>query len=431
MRFFTTVAILVMAAQAIGQRSWPQWGGPNRNFKIDAAGIADSWPVDGPPIVWQRPLGDGYSSIISDGGRLYVMYRPHEGGEPGARFTGKGTQPEIVVALDSGTGQTIWMRRNDAPFESGMRMEFGPGPNATPLLVGGRLFTAGTMGLLQAFEPTSGKLLWSHDLYREYGGKVMGRGYSSSPISVGDTVVVTVGGAGQALVAFDQATGEEVWKDYSFDKSFASPLLIDVEGQEQLVVFHSSGIAGVDPRGGESYWNHEHKTKYGLNISLPAWADGNLLFMSSAYDGGSRVIRLGREGSVTQPEELWFSNRLRIHFGTAVAHEGRVYGSSGDFGPAFLAAVDLESGEELWRERGFARSSFVWVDGKLVLLDEDGVLALAEPTDTGLEVKGRVQLLTHRSWTPPTVAGNRVYARDRRSIVAVDIGRGASSGDGK
>ena len=133
-------------------------------------------------------------------------------------------------------------------------------------------------------------------------------------------------------------------------------------------------------------------------------------------------IRLTRANGETTPEELWSSNRLRLHFSNAIRIGNLIFGTSGDFGPAFFTAVDVGTGEELWRERAFGRSQMVYADGKLVIIDEDGDLALVTATPEGLKVHSKVELLTENAWTPPTLVGTKLYVRDRKNIVALDLG---------
>jgi outer membrane protein assembly factor BamB len=141
------------------------------------------------------------------------------------------------------------------------------------------------------------------------------------------------------------------------------------------VVFASTRIIGLDPANGRELWSHPHLTRSAFNISTPLWsAEDGILFMSSAYDGGGRAIQLTRAGEATEVEELWFSNQVRVHFGTAVRIGDTVYASSGDLGPAPMPAVDVPTGEVLWRDRTFAKHSVLFADGKLILLDEDGAL---------------------------------------------------------
>jgi outer membrane protein assembly factor BamB len=224
------------------------------------------------------------------------------------------------------------------------------------------------------------------------------------------------------VVAFNPEDGAVVWKDQDFLLAAASPILIDVEGEEQLVVFTPGEVTGLDPRNGNPLWSYPHPTSYGLNISTPVFGDGNLLFSSSAYGGGSRVVRLKRANGKTAVEELWFSNRLRLHFGNAIRIGDLIVGTSGDFGPAFFIAVDVETGEEIWRERTFGRSQMVLAGSQLVIVDEGGDLALASATREGLKVHARAELLTENAWTPPTLVGTRLYVRDRKNVVAVELG---------
>lgn len=423
-----SAALAVMMAAAVGLRaqtaSWPQWGGPNRDFKAPAAGLKPAWPDGGPRPLWSRELGEGYSSIVVDGGTLYTQYRPVKGlvATVLSKLQSAGAETEVVIAVDAATGRTLWEHRYDAPFAPRMNLEYGPGPHATPLVVGDLVYTVGVTGKLFAFEKRAGRVAWSHDLWGEYKGQVQGRGYASSPLAYKDDVIVPVGGRGQALMAFDQKTGTLRWKNGDLDLAPSSPLLINVDGQDQIVLFHADGVAGLEASGGALLWNHPHKTDYGLNISTPVWGSDNLLFISSAYSGGSRVLHLAQAGGRTAVRELWFSPKMRLHIANAVRLGDKVYGSSGDFGPAFFTAVDVRTGQIAWQDRSFSRAHAVHADGRLIIVDEDGTVALASVGPGGLTVHSRAELLASKAWTAPTVVGTRLYLRDRASMKAFDLG---------
>jgi outer membrane protein assembly factor BamB len=401
--------LLTMSVSALAQTpaEWTQWGGPQRDFVSKSKGLASSWPQSGPKQLWTRPLGHGHSAIIVSGNTLYTMYSQGE--------------QEYVVALAAATGKTIWEYKYDAPT-AGIDYEYGFGPHATPLLVGDFLYTVGAVGNFHALNKKTGKVVWSHDLYKDLGGRKMGRGYSCSPLSYNNTVIVSLGGAGQAFVAFNQKDGKIVWKNQTLDPSPASPIIINVDGQDQLVVFTGKEVAGLDPNNGDLLWRHPHPTQYGLNISNPVWGPDNLLFISSAYDGGSRVLKLTQAAGKTTVNELWFHRRLRLHHGTAIRISDYVYASSGDFGPAFLSAVNIKTGEIAFQDRRFPKSNFVYADGKLIILDEDGNLALATVSPTGINVISKVSVLKHLAWTVPTLAGTKLYLRDRQTITALELG---------
>jgi outer membrane protein assembly factor BamB len=386
---------------------WPQWGGPRRDFTSKATGLARRWPEGGPPVLWRQPLGEGYSAIAVRDGRLYTMYR--EGAT------------EVVVSMDAGDGRTLWEHEYEAPIE-GYNMDRGPGPHSTPLVGEDLVFTVGATARLHALDRETGAVRWSHDLIAEFGATRRGRGYASSPLAHGDTIILMVGGKGSALMAFDRADGSVVWSRHDFASSPSSPILIDVDGSEQVVALMYGEIVGVDPRTGDLLWTHPHKTELGQNISTPVWGEGNLLYVSSGYGVGSRVVRLARDGEATVPEELWHNQRMRLHFGNAIRVGDRIYGSSGDFGPGFFAAIEARTGEIPWRQRGFGKASFLLADGLFVILDENGVLAIASPTPEGLTVHAQAEVMDRNSWTVPTLVGTTLYVRDRKSLAAFDLG---------
>jgi outer membrane protein assembly factor BamB len=258
---------------------------------------------------------------------------------------------EVVVALDTATGNTRWEYRYDAPVRPDMQLDNGPGPQSTPLIVGSRIFRVGAMGQFYAIGMTNGRVLLSHDLFKEL-AVVWHHGYSCSPIAYKEMVILTTGKKRQSVVAFRQSDGAVVWAKQHFEYSHSSPILINVDGQEQLVLFMSDGPVGLDPSNGELLWTHplddivfrgskELLTlKHGQNNSTPVWGESNLLFISTGYSG-SRALQLSRREDKTVVHELWFSNRVRVHFSNAIRLGDYIYGSSGDFGPSFLTAVNI------------------------------------------------------------------------------------------
>jgi outer membrane protein assembly factor BamB len=411
--FASGLLLTVTTLHAAGD--WTQWGGPQRNFMSDSRGLVSSWPADGPKRIWTRSLGEGHSAILIDGTRLYTMYRPL-----GMMSMVRRSQEEVIICADATSGKTIWEHRYPAPT-AGLDLEYGAGPHSTPLIVGKRLFAAGSLKELLALDKQSGKVLWSHDLMKEFGAPKPGRGFSPSPIAYRETVIIPSGGP-SGVMAFDQATGKVVWKSPSFEESPASPILINLEGEEQLVIFGGAEIVGMNPTSGAILWRHPHKTDWGLNISTPVWGKDNVLFLSSAYSAGTRSLQLSKTGPKTNVKELFFTNRMRVHIGTVIRIGDYAYGASGDFGPAFITAINVKSGQEAWRDRSFARSTFLYADGKLIILDEDGTLGLATISPQGIKVLTRAEIMTKTSWTVPTLVGTRLYVRDRKDMLALELG---------
>jgi outer membrane protein assembly factor BamB len=387
---------------------WTQWGGPHRNFQTESAGLRDTWPASGPPVVWKRALGEGYSSPSVEGAVLYTMY-----GKP---------REEVVLAASAETGKTLWEYSNPMTFQSDAPNQ-GNGPYATPLVVGDRVFTAGVAGRLQCLDKKTGKLLWAQELWKDHRGTRLMYGYASSPIAFRDMIIVPVGGSGKALMAFRQADGKVAWSRNDFGNVYSSPVLINLAGLEQLVALLDGAVLAVNPHNGDPQWQVPFKANYSIAVATPLWGAGNLLFVSSEYDAGSKVIELQRNGQQTKATELWSSPRLRLHHGNAMRIDDTIYFSSGGKGSqAILSAVDVRTGKIHWQQRSVEKATFVWADRKLITLDQDGNLMIAHPSPAGFKISARAALLSHLSWTPPVLVGTRLYIRDRRDMMAVDLG---------
>ena len=410
------VAIMALAVAVVGQGQeetdgWHQWGGPTRNFHVATAPLADAWPADGPPHLWSRDLGEGYSAIVAQQDLLITMYREGE--------------QEVVVALAASSGSTRWQFSYDAPLLHDGYFDIwlgsaGPGPYATPLIAGDQVFALGTNGQFHVLDIQTGALQWSHNLVDlfELSDFVA---FTSSPLAFGEIVILPLGSSGHGVVAFDQETGAVVWQSENFGVAPSSAVLISVDGEEQLVVFGQQVLVGLNPTDGNRLWRHALESETPLNIATPVWGPDNTLFVSAAYDVGSLALRLRQLDGHTTVEELWSTNRMRVHFSNALRVGNLMLGSSGDFGPTFLTAMDITTGEERWRERSFARSHMLYADGKVVFVDEDGEVAIASVSDTGLDVHARHSVLTNNAWTPPTLVDGTLYIRDRRTIVALDL----------
>lgn len=399
---------LLLLATLLGDGQWLEWGGPSRDFHVSDAVVAPSWPREGPRRIWTRPLGDGYSAILAEGPTLYTVFRREK--------------QNVAIALDAASGRTLWEQAMDATPLPGMFLDYGSGPNSTPLLVGDRLFVVTFTGRLCALDPKTGRILWQQELWKDLGGTFRDVGYSASPLAYRDTLILPVGGKGKGVVAFRQSDGAVLWKRQDFENAMSSPLLIRVDGEEQVVLFMVDHVIGVNPTTGDLLWSHPHKTDYAVNASTPVWADGNILVLSSAYGTGARALKLTRQGGKTTARELWLNSRFKVHHGNMLRIGEYVYGSSGDFGPAPLTAVHVATGAVAWQDRHFPKASLLYAAGKVIVLDEDGRLAVVTLSPEGLKVHSEAEILTKLAWTVPTLVGSRLYVRDRQSIAAFDLG---------
>lgn len=377
---------------------WPQWGGPNRDFHSPATGLAEEWPEAGPKRIWERELGAGYSSIVADGGRLFTMYRSGD--------------DEVVVALNAETGATDWEHKYRTTSGS-------EAPNSTPIIEGNRLYTLGVSGMLYALDKNSGKVAWSHDLVKEYKAKWPQYGFSSSPLAYGGSLILPVGGAGYGVAAFALADGRLLWHKHDLEEVYASPILIEVEGEVQVAVLAANQVVGLSPETGELLWSEPIRGEQ--NLATPVWSSDKLLCVTAGA-AGSVGFRFSKADGKTKVEKAWKNDKVQIAQTTVVRAGDYFYGSTGH-DPFFVTAIHAKTGEVAWQEPGFSLANLVSADGKILLLDTDGVLALATAGPEAWKVNAKVNVLKPQAFTAPTLADKRLYLRDLEKILAIDLGK--------
>ncbi len=401
-------SLMLMGSTAFGQ--WSQWGGPNRDFMSDSKGLADKWPDAGPEKIWSRELGAGLSSVVVDGGRLFTMYREGDN--------------EFIVALNAKNGETVWSHKYSAPLPKGVRTRYSTGPNSTPLVVGDRIYTVGFAGRLTCLNKATGKTHWSHDLMGEYQAKPPHYGFSSSPVAHENKLIVAVGGEGCGMMAFDLDTGSLLWKRQDFQNIYSSPLVIKVGKTYQVVLLHDRAVVGVDVETGDLKWSHEHENQWRTNISSPLWdAKNRHLYVTAGGEAGSRVLKLTDAGGKTTVDEIWANRKMGVGQGNVLPVGNQLIGCAGSDSGSFMTAIDAKTGEIAYRERGFKKSMLLHADGKIIALDEDGNLSLANASSEKYEVRSNVQLFKSQTWTVPTLVGKTLYLRGKNTIMALNLGR--------
>ncbi len=417
---------LFIGDPAFGQ--WSQWGGQNRDFRAKTQGLADEWPKDGPKRLWHKELGVGYSGIVVDDGLLYTMYRK--------TMT---TPEEYTVALDAKTGEQIWQHANSAAIiEKPDERWGGQGPNSTPLIVGDRLFAVGSRSVLHCFNKKTGEVLWSHDLAGEFNAPLDRHcGYCCSPIAYKDMIILAIDKErpeedshefrvprvetlgkmeGQTLAAFKQATGELVWKELDFKIGYSSPILIQFGGGDQLVFSTRGGLIGVDPNNGFLLWHHP---VVGREMT-PIWHKKRSLLFYTSHDGSTLglAVKLTEKDGQTVAKELWLKRKIRIGIPTPVRVGDFIFGATDQL----LMCVNMKTGKRQWARRGYPEASCVYGDGKLIVLDQNGRLTLATVTPEMFNVCSQCTITEKYSLTAPALVGRTLYVRDRKHIMALDVG---------
>jgi outer membrane protein assembly factor BamB len=379
---------------------WPQWRGERRDGVSDERGLLASWPEGGPKELWRRSLGEGFSAISVVDGVLYTQYVSGE--------------DALLVALAAKDGKRLWQLRTGKRFSD----SYGNGPRATPTVDAGVVFALDSGGGLVAANAKDGRELWRHDLVAKYGARPPRWGLASSPLVEGGRVIVHAGGeGGRSVLAFDRTDGRLVWSSRDEKPGYAAPIAIDAAGQRQLILFAGDRLVSLDPNSGSTLWEWTWKTDWGVNASTPIWIAPDRLFLSSGYSKGATMLRLLERDGVAAVEEIWRNREMRNKFSSSVLYDGMLFG----FDDSSLKCVDPNTGETAWRQRGLGHGSLLAVDGKLLLLSDRGRLVLAAASADGYAEFGSTQLFETKTWTVPTLAGGRLYVRDEKEIVALDL----------
>ncbi len=396
--------LIAVSMVGVAQADWPQWGGPDRNFTVEARDLSRSWGEDGPPRLWARPLGGGFSAIVGDGSRLYTMFRDGD--------------DEIVIALNRKSGTTRWEHRYAAPVPKieSLSTKYSNGPNGTPLLVDGKLVTLGFTGHVRCVGAAKGELQWSHDLGEEFDVSIPYFGHATSPLAVGKHAVIVAGG----LFAFDLDSGEVVWQNREFEGSYGSPRLVSVGGKDQIVTPVSGHLAAFDPKTGKTLWSQEHKNQHGTILTSPVVDDAGRIFISTVQAGS---ILVDPAAANADDRQVWKADTTKIAHSNAVRAGKWVFASVGD-STSFMTATSLEDGRQAWKERGFAQANLVRVGDDFLLLDFEGELALVGLGGEGMEVVTQASINDGPTWTPPTLIGTTLYFRDETRMVALDLSPG-------
>jgi outer membrane protein assembly factor BamB len=397
---------LAAAALAAGPDEWAQFLGPRRDGVSLETGLNTDWNAKRPAVAWKAPVGAGFSSVSIAGGRLYTMAK--RGERDGA------------ACLDAATGREIWFRDLVHSFLDRQRQ--GPGPRSTPTFHQGRLYCLMAAGELFCLDAADGREVWRVDLLQAAGSRPRDDmyywGQAGSPLVEADAVIVQPGGSrNNSLVALHRETGKSLWSAGNDPAGYSSPVAIEAGGRRQVVSFTGQAAIGVDPAKGGLLWRYELANKFDCNIATPLWSDG-LLFLSAAYGAGCAAL----EVSARAVREKWRNKNLLNHFPTSVILKGHVYGCHGDLGANQIRCLDLATGELKWDDRGPGKSSLLAYQEHIVLQGERGTARLIEANPDRYVEKGRLDgVLSGKAWSQPALLNQRLYLKDDREVVCLDL----------
>ncbi len=375
------MAMVPAEASAAGT-DWPRFLGPTGDAKSTETGLRKTWPAGGPPLLWQKTIGEGYAAPSVAGGRLYLFHRLKD--------------DATLTCMNAETGEEIWQSSYTTDYED--MYGYSDGPRVAPLIDGDRVYTFGVEGRLRCLKAADGSLIWEMDTAAKFGVVQSFFGVGGSPVVEKDLLIIPVGGSpsdspgissgkttgnGSALVALDKTTGKVRYKISRELASYSSPVLATMGGRRRGFYLARGGLMGFEPATGKLDFHFPFRAKKleSVNASNPVIV-GETVFITESYGPGSAVLSIRDDGyEVVRRDESRREQSMSSHFMTPIYLDGHLYGSSGQSsGEAELRAVEYTSGKVLWSEAGLGRCTMIYADGMLIVFSERGRLLLVEAT---------------------------------------------------
>ena len=417
-RLIPLAVMVCLCVTSIAVADWPQWRGPERSGVSKESGLLKQWPAGGPKLLWQvNDLGDGYSTPVVVGNRLYMM-RNH------------GMDNEFVQAISVDDGKVIWTSRVGKVGNPNQNPSY-PKARSTPTIDGAFIYALGSDGDLACLDAKTGKIRWSKNVRAaEFGGQPGEWAYAESPLVDGDVVVVTPGGPQATMAAFNKKTGAVIWKSAipgGEPAGYASAIVVRAAGRKQYVQLLSKGMVGVDAKTGQFLWRYADVAKGPAQYFTPV-ARGEYVYCGALGIGGG-MVRLKAEGNGVVAEPVYFTRGLPNGIGGAVVVGDQLYGT--EVGQKLVAA-EFATGKVLWESKDFGWGSIAAADGHLYVHLVTGAYILVEATPQGFREKGRftppnppkhnkVGDFPEMAFTYPVIANGRLYVRDLETLWAYDI----------
>jgi outer membrane protein assembly factor BamB len=396
------IALVIVPLSAGVAAQWSQWRGPARDGAVPAALVPKAWPAalkEG----WSVAVGEGYSTPVVGGGRVFV----HARRDP----------DEVVTAFDLASGKQVWADTHRAPFTKNQYASaMAKGPNATPLLAGGRLYTFGVTAVLTAYDAASGKVLWRKDYTKDIDSSKLFCGTAMSPILVDGNVIVHVGDdRGGVFRAFDAATGATKWEQKGPGPGYASPVLATLAGAKQVVTLTDKSVVGISTENGATLWSFPFTDEWNENIVTPI-VTGDTVIVSGTRQG-TRALRIARKGTALEATQLWHSPETAMYMSSPVLHGGVLYGMSTRRKGQFFA-LDPATGKTLWMTEGreAGNAHLVTAGSNLVVQLDNGELVVAPISKTGFKPEHRYAVGKSATYTHPVFTGNGVLVRDQTHL---------------
>ena len=426
--FFAAVCLLSPARA----EDWPEFRGKGRTGVWNETGIVAAFPSNALSAAWRAPVNAGFAGPAVSAGRVFLTDFKVSAGL-------KGT--ERALALDEKTGKVLWTREWPADYKG---LGYAIGPRATPTVDGDRVYVVGASGVLLCLNAATGSVIWRKDYTKDYGMELPTWGITSAPLIDGSRLIAIVGGKPDAKVmAFDKMTGQEIWRALPSDseQGYCQPVIFEIGGIRQLIIWHPTAAAALDPATGKVYWQQAFKINMGMTLATPVKSGPYLLF-SSFYNGSMLVEVAGPRGSMVwkgKSDNEIETDGLHAVVNTPVIDGDYIYGicSYGQF-----RCLNLRTGTRVWETMDVTREKARWASGFIVrhgdryfINNDRGDLIIAKFSPQGYQEISRTKLIQPTSdsrnrrelgavnWSHPAYANHHIFARNDEELISVSLAK--------
>jgi len=371
--------------------NFPQFLGSDRNATVQNVRLASDWEAAPPKLIWKQPVGAGWSGFaVSEN---FAITQEQHG------------EKEMVVCYSLASGNVLWRHSDRTRYATGIG---GVGPRATPTIENDRVYGLGATGILNCLNASDGSQIWQTNILNDANAELPEWGVANSPLIVDSLVVVSAGGTnGQSLLAYHKLDGRKIWAAGNDKAHYSSPMIAEIEGVRQIVIFTYSNIVGHRPENGEVLWSFPWPTETQKVAQPIVFPDGKI-FVTTGYGVGSKLFQVKKDGEKFKTELIWESKRMKAKFTNVVHKDGFIYGLD----DGILACLDLENGKRRWKRGRYGHGQLLLVDNFLLILSEKGNLALVEVNPQKFNELAAYPAIRGKTWNTPALANNHLLVRN-------------------
>ena len=411
---------LILFAVTAAAGDWPQFRGPDRNNISPEKGLFRSWPAQGPKVLWRIPVCEGYAGAAIKGGRVYVNDYNFEKKE------------HLVRCLSLDTGKDIWQ------WSYPVEVRPNHGITRTVPSVGEKLvFSLDPKLRFHALDAKTGKVVWQKNLVQDYQAKIPGWYAGQNPLLDGNRVILAIGGDA-LLIAFDQATGNEIWRTPNPAKepmSHASVMPAVIGGVKQYLYVTLKTLMGIDASDGKLLWSAPFPGRVVVVPSPVSIGDGRV-FVTGPYEAGSAMYQVEKAASGFAAKQLYAlkSAEFNSEAQTPILFQNHLFAvGKKDRGRFTCLALD---GKKVWESpvvagnadasKTFDLGGFLLADGMFFLLDgKTGMLRLIEASTKQYKELASAKILNGEDvWGPMALSDGKLIIRDMAQMVCLQVGAG-------